>query len=266
MPLLEEYEQFQNVSPALQWAIFIVGCLIVAVAVVAIGVSVWLSINYIKYNRIRNSCGLTGGEVARRILDENGLQHINVSTFGSFLFGNSYSHYFHKVRIRRLTKNQKSLTSLAIAAEKSTLAVMDEEGDRDMRQRVALTPFIYFGPFAFIPLLILGIALDFIFFGFTGVLSVGSAFVGIVLYIISFVLSIKVLKTEQKAQLRACEILKQKGLATDEEIAQMQDLFHLYNIQYILDIVISFLEMVMKVLEIASDSQISSNSISHHAE
>jgi len=255
MPLLEGYEEFQNVSPALQWAIFIVGCLILVAAVIATGVSIWLWTKYVKFNRMKNSCGLSGGEVARKVLDENGLKNINVSTWGSLIFGNSYSHYFHKVRIRRLTKNQKSLTSMAIGAEKSALAIMDKEGDKDMRQRVALTPFIYFGPFAFIPLLVLGIVLDIIFFNFNGAVTIGSAVVGIVLYVISFVLSIKVLKTEVKAQKRACEILKANGMATDAEIANMQELFHLYNIQYVIDIIIALLQMIMKALEIAAKFQ-----------
>ena len=255
MPLLENLEAFKNVSPTLQWVIFIIGCLIAVVALFAAGVSIWLMIKYIRFNRMKNSSGLTGGEIARKILDQNGLQDIPVSTFGSLFFGNSYSHYFHKVRIRRFTKNQKSLTSLAIGAEKATFAVLDKEGDPDMRQRVALTPFIYLGPFAFIPLLVLGILIDIIVFGFTGIATVGSALVGLLLYLFSFLLSVKVLKTEKKAQTRACQALLDQGLATQEEVGLMQELFNLYNLQYIVDIIIAFLEMILKALEITSQLQ-----------
>ena len=255
MEFFNNIEEFKNVSPALQWAIFIVACLIVLVAIVATIVSIWLFVRYIKFNRKKNSSGLTGGEVARDILDSNGLQDIKVSTWGSLLFGNSYSHYFHKVRLRRLTKNKKSITSLAMGAEKSALAILDKEGDPDMKHRVALTPFIYFGPFAFIPLLVLGIIIDILVFGFTGVATIGSAAVGLILYIISFVLSIKVIKTEIKAQKRACEILLASGMATQEEVDMMQELFKLYNIQYIIDLIIAFLQMILKVLEIIAKMQ-----------
>ena len=34
MPLFNDIEGFKNVDPALQWAIFIVGCLIIIVALV----------------------------------------------------------------------------------------------------------------------------------------------------------------------------------------------------------------------------------------
>ena len=155
-PLMDQFEGFENVSPAILWAMFIVMCLIVVVAIVAIFVSIYLAIKYVVYNRRMNSKGITGNEAAREILDNHDLKHIKVSTFGSFLFGNSYSHYFKKVRIRRLTNKKPSITSLAIGAEKASLAILDKEGDPDMKTRIALTPLIYFGPIAFIPLVVIG--------------------------------------------------------------------------------------------------------------
>lgn len=260
MPLLENFEEFQNVSPALQWAIFIVGCLIVLVAAVSVVISIWLAIKYVVYNRRINSANLSGGEAARKILDDNGLKHIKVSVVGSLLFGNSYSHYFKKVRIRRLTNKKASITSLAIGAEKSALAILDKEGDKDMKTRIALTPLIYFGPFAFIPLLAIGIAVDIIVFNFSGVATTIAAALGLGIYVISFVLSIKTLKTEKKAQERACDILKREEMATDEEIEMMRELYKLYNIQYINDIVLEFLQMILKTLEFVAKLQNNSGS------
>lgn len=260
MPLLENFEEFQNVSPALQWAIFIVGCLIVLVAAVSVTISIWLAIKYVVYNRRINSANLSGGEAARKILDDNGLKHIKVSVVGSLLFGNSYSHYFKKVRIRRLTNKKPSITSLAIGAEKSALAILDKEGDKDMKTRIALTPLIYFGPFAFIPLLAIGIAVDIIVFNFSGVATTIAAALGLGIYVISFVLSIKTLKTEKKAQERACDILKREEMATDEEIDMMRELYKLYNIQYINDIVMEFLQMILKALEFVAKIQNNSGS------
>ena len=76
MPLFENVEEFQNVSPALQWAIFIVGCLIAIVAIFSVVVSIWLAIKYVKYNRTENRAGINGEQTARKILDNNGLNHI----------------------------------------------------------------------------------------------------------------------------------------------------------------------------------------------
>lgn len=255
MPLLENLEEFKNVSTAIQWAIFIVGCLIAVVAVIAGIISIWLFIKYIKFNRKENSANLSGGEAARKILDQNCLQHINVSTFGSLLFGNSYSHYFKKVRLRRLTADKKSITSLAMGAEKSALAILDKEGDKDMKARVLLTPLMYFGPIAFIPIVAVGVAIDIFLMNFTGVASIIAAILGLGVYAISFVLSIKTLKTEIKAQNRACQILKQEKMATEEEIGMMQELFKVYNIQYINDIILEFLQLIMRALQLIAKAQ-----------
>ena len=260
MPLFDDVEGFNNVSSALQWAMFIVICLILIVAVVSVFVAIYLAIKYVRFNRRMNSKGITGADAAREILDKNGLQNIRVSVFGSFIFGNSYSHYFKKVRIRRRTTKKPSITSLAIGAQKASLAVLDKEGDPDMRKRVILTPIMYFGPLAFIPLVVIGVLIDIIVFNFTGVVTLIFAGLGLLFYVLSFVLSLMVLKTEVKAQKKAIEIMRNDGMANEEELGMMQDLYRLYNIQYVNDLIMEFLQMILKMLEFAARIQSSSSS------
>ncbi|MGG0588185.1 zinc metallopeptidase, partial [Priestia megaterium] len=40
---------------------------------------------YKKYSQVSNSSGMTGAEVARKILDENGLYNVHVEPVGGFL-------------------------------------------------------------------------------------------------------------------------------------------------------------------------------------
>ena len=63
------------------------------------------------------------------------------------------------------------------------------------------------------------------------------------------VLTVTNLKTEKKAQIRAREILVAQGLVTDKEAEYLDSLFHLYNIQYIIDIIIAVLEMIYYALK-----------------
>ena len=216
-----------DVNPVLAIAIAVVVGLIVIVGLVSIVISIWLSVKYVKFNRKQNSAGITGSDAARKILDHNGLQHIKVSVVGSVMFGNSYSHYFKKIRIRRLTNKKTSITSLAMGAQKSCLAILDKEADPDMRQRVRLIPIITFGPFAFIPLIIIGVLLDYLIFNASGVALFVCALIGILFYVLSFVLSLKVYKTEVKAQERAYVELQKEHMATSEEIELMKELFKL---------------------------------------
>ena len=233
-------------------ALAIVACLIALVGAFALVVSVWLAIKYVKFNRTQNSAGLTGQEIARRILDDNDLNHIAVKVTGSFMFGNSYSHYFKKVRLRRFTRHERSLTSLGMGAQKASLAILDKEGDKDIKKRIRLYPLITFGPFAFIPLIIIGALLDYFVFSQTGVITLVLGGIGLLFYAYAIVLSVVTLKTEKKAQEKAYAILKEKNLVTEEELVSLKELFHLYNVQYINDIIIASLELLYLVIEITS--------------
>lgn len=260
MPLFDNIEGFENVSPALQWAIFIVALLIALMAIFSGIVAIVLAIKYVVYNRTMNKAGINGEQAARRILDAHGLQRIKVSVMGSLFFGNSYSHYFKKVRLRRLTVKKNSISSLAMGAQKAALAVLDKEGDKDMKTRIILTPIMCFGPFAFVPLIIIGVILDIIFFQFSGVVTMIATGLGLGFYILSFVLSLMVLKTEVKAQARALEILEQENLATPEEREMMKKLFKLYNIEYVNDLIIAFLQIILRILLLIAKVQNNSSS------
>ena len=237
---------------ALEIALMVVGLLIFLVGIYASIVSIYLTIKYFKYNRRPNSAGLTGMEIARSILDAHGLQHIKVKRTGSLLFGNSYSHYFKKVRLRGLIRHETSLTSIGMGAQKAALAILDKEGDPDMKKRVRLVPFVTFGPFAFIPLIFVGVALDFLVFdGASGTCTLVLGALGLLFYVYSIILSVSTLKTEKKAQARAYEILERDYSIIDDELVALKELFHLYNIQYVNDIILSSLELLYNILQIA---------------
>ena len=236
---------------ALEIALIVVGVLIAIVGIGAGVTSIWLVVKYYRFNRKENSLGLTGMQIARRILDDNGLKHIAVKRTGSLLFGNSYSHYFKKVRLRGFIRHETSLTSIGMGAQKAALAILDKEGDPDMRKRVRLVPLITFGPFAFIPMLFVGVLLDMLVFSGSGVCTLVLGAIGLLFYVYAVVLSVLTLKTEKKAQERAYDILEKDYHITSEELSALKELFHLYNIQYINDIIISSLELLYTLLEIA---------------
>lgn len=250
-----------GVSDAVILALVIVGGLLIIASIVALAISIYLAISYVKYNRKQNSAGKTGEQIARKILDDNDLKNIRVSKNGSILFGNSYSHYFKKVRLRRLTWKKQSITSLAMAAQKSSLAVLDKEKDPDMKKLVRLTPFIYFGPLAFIPMVIIGALIDlYVIKGSNATCLIVLTALGLAFYVVSFVMSLLVLKTEKKAQQRAYEIMREEGLATEEELESCKKLFRLYNIEYVNNMVIALLELVYRVLQVIAYVQNSSSS------
>ena len=236
------------------WPIVIVAGLIVIVAVISLFVSIWLGICYFKFNRKANSLGKNGQDIARSVLDKNGLEKIAVKCSGSFLFGNSYSHYFKKVRLRRLTWKKSSVSSLAMAYQKSYLAVLDKENDPDMKKRIVMTPLIYFGPLAFVPFVLIGLVIDIIFLKSGSlVFTLVGAGLGLAFFVLAFVMSLLVLKTEVKAQQKALEAMKGDGVS-DSDIADCKKLFRLYNIEYVNDMIMALLELVLRILQILSSA------------
>lgn len=256
---LEDVTGLEGASAAVLIAMFLVVVLLLIAALVSIGISIFLTVAYVKYNRKPNSAEKTGEEIAREVLDKNDLGHIKVSKFGSFLFGNSYSHFFKKVRLRRLTWQKQSVTSMAMATEKSALAILDKNGDKDMKKRIMLTPIIYFGPWAFVPLVLVGILLDVFIFNMSGVCSLIFIILGLLFYVASFVLSIMILKTEKHAQQMALQIMQDEGLATQEEIEMCAKLYKLYNIEYVNDMIIALLELIYRILQLIASIQSNSN-------
>ena len=138
-----------------------------------------------------------------------------------------------------------------MGAQKACLAILDKEGDPDMKKQVRLYPIITFGPFAFIPLVLMGVLLDYFVFNQSGLCTYVLGGLGLLFYVYSIVLSVLTLNTEKKAQQRAYTYLQAKNMATAEELADLKELFHLYNVQYINDIILACLELLYTILQIA---------------
>jgi Zn-dependent membrane protease YugP len=138
-----------------------------------------------------------------------------------------------------------------MGAQKAALAILDKEGDADMKKRIRLVPLITFGPFAFFPLLVIGALLDVFVFSGSGVCTLVFGAIGLLFFVYAIVLSVLTLKTEKKAQDKAYDILERDYHITPDELSALKELFHLYNIQYVNDIILSSLELLYTILEIA---------------
>lgn len=248
---MEDLNLEMTLGAGLEIALVVVGLLIGVIGLVSLVISGWLAVKYTKFNPIENSVHMTGEEVARKVLDDNGLEKIKVSVTGSIMFGNSYSHYFKKVRLRRMTRHKTSLVALGMGAQKACLAVLAKEKDPDMKKQIRLYPMITFGPFAFIPLILVGAVLDYFVFSQSGACVYVLGGLGLLFYVYAIVLSVLTLRTEKKAQERAYIYLQEKSMATSAELEDLRELFRLYNIQYINDIILASLELLYTILEIA---------------
>ena len=92
-----------------------VGVLLGIAIIAAFIAQIVIVIGYWRGNRTNNSLGLSGGEYARKLLDQNGMPDVQVKKCGiirTILFGNHYSITKRTVYLRMRTINKPGLTAV----------------------------------------------------------------------------------------------------------------------------------------------------------
>jgi Zn-dependent membrane protease YugP len=111
--------------------------------------------NYAKFSKYRNIIGLTGREVARKILDTNGLYNIDIEA----VQGQMTDHYDPKKGVVRLSEgvyNNSSVSAMAIAAHEVGHALQHAQGYKPLKIRHSIFPLARLGSNAAFPLFLLG--------------------------------------------------------------------------------------------------------------
>lgn len=110
------------------------------------------------WSKVRSQSGRTGAEVARAILDRNGLQNVEVLATP----GELSDHYDPRKRTVNLSDSvfgSNSVAAVAVAAHEVGHAIQHQKAYAPLAIRSALFPVAAFGSAAFMPLFIIGIVL-----------------------------------------------------------------------------------------------------------
>lgn len=128
-----------------------------------------------RYSSEHNQHGYTAKEVARKILDDNGLQNISIE----YISGELTDHYDPSANVIRLSESVYSSTSVAaigVAAHEVGHAIQHAKGYAPIKIRQAIIPVTRIGSSLAVPLVLLGMlfsALDWLIpvgiFLYTGV-------------------------------------------------------------------------------------------------
>lgn len=124
-------------SYALEYLLLIIGFLITLIAQIKVTSS------YSKYKQIENKKRISGFEVARKILDNFGLEDIHVVEVN----GNLTDHYDPSNKVVRLSTDVfhgESIASLAVAAHECWHALQDKDNYNYMIIRSKLVPVVNF--------------------------------------------------------------------------------------------------------------------------
>jgi len=165
---------------------------------------------YKKYSQIRSVSGLTGADVARQILNLQGLSDVEVEA----VKGELTDHYDPRVRKVRLSEgiyNSGSLAALGIAAHEAGHATQHSNGYAPLKLRHALLMPANLGSNLAFPIFIVG----FIFSSFEVLMDVG-----IILFVAALAFQLITLPVEFDASRRAMVTLRSTGILDNSEADQ----------------------------------------------
>ena len=94
-----------------------------------------------KFSKVRSYLGLSGAEIARRVLDTNGLNNVSIEEVSGFLS----DHYDPRKKVLRLSPNvyrSNSLAAAGVAAHEAGHAIQDQEGYWFLKVRSVMVPAV----------------------------------------------------------------------------------------------------------------------------
>lgn len=180
-----------------------------------------VSSTYNKYLKKRNSSGLTGLEVARRILDKNGLNSVKV-TMASGILSDHYNPNTKTVNLSQAVYQGDSITALAVASHECGHAIQDKNGYSFLRIRSFLVPLVNFSSSAGYFAILIGI--------FASIFEL--IMIGIFLECVILAFELITLPVEFNASKRALEHLEQ-GFLTNSENADARKVLRAAAFTYV---------------------------------
>lgn len=193
--------------------------------------------NYAKYSKIRNSRSLTGAEVARIILDRNGLSDVTIRRIN----GTLTDHYDPRDKSLSLSQNVydgESIASAAVAAHEVGHAIQDKESYRPLVLRQTLAPAAQIGSNFAITLVILGMFVSEILIN-----------VGIAMFIVAVLFTIITLPVEVDASRRA-KLQLADDIMTEQELDGARDVLSAAALTYLASM-ITAIGNLLRILSIA---------------
>ena len=167
---------------------------------------------YARYSKVRASAGITGAEMARTIMNRNGIQDVAIEGVEGML-SDHYDPRTRKVCLSDPIGRGASISSIAVAAHEVGHAMQHAQGYAPLALRSAMAPVVGFASMAAMPLFMIGL-----FFRIPGV-SGWLMDLGILFFAGAVVFHLVTLPVEFDASKRALVQLTQHGAIAPEEVS-----------------------------------------------
>lgn len=220
--------QFENILTII--------CMITSIVIVLYA-QIKINSTYAKYKKISSNKKMSGSEVARTILDANGLNNVYVvATKGTLT-----DHYDPKRKVVRLSSeiyDGDSIAAISVAAHECGHAIQDKENYSFMKIRSILVPIVnlisYLGYFGIIVGLLAGIS--------------GYLLIGIITLLATIIFQLVTLPVEFDASKRAREQLEKLQLINVDEQNGVKSVLSSAAFTYVASLLSTLLNLLRLIL------------------
>ena len=177
---------------------------------------------YSKYSQVRNSRGLTGEQVARQILDQNGLEHVRITHVN----GQLTDHYDPRKQTVSLSSgvyDSTSVSAASIAAHEVGHAIQHAKGYVPLKIRSAIAPIVAVSSNFVWILIMFGFVFD----------NPNLINLGVIFFAGAVVFQLVTLPVEFDASNRAIKQLRQYNLVNDAEISGSKSVLSAAALTYV---------------------------------
>ena len=190
-----------------------------------------------KYSRKNNARGLTGAEIARQILDANGLYNVRIE----HISGSLTDHFSPNENVVRLSDDvygKSTIASAGVAAHEVGHAIQHSVGYAPIKIRNAIIPVCNIGSTLGLPLAILGYILS-----FEPLITIG-----LLLYALIAVFQLVTLPVEFNASHRALKVINETGVLDDDERAGARKVLSAAAMTYVASLLVSLANLLRFVI------------------
>lgn len=212
--------------------------LIIIGVIISLIASSRVKTTFARYQRERARCGLTGAEVAERLLHANGIYDVRIE----HVSGSLTDHYDPSRKVLRLSDTvygQSSISAVSVAAHEVGHCIQHANSYAPLTLRTTLVPIANIGSKLSWLFIIAGI-----FFGsFSWLINVG-----IILFCAAVLFQIVTLPVEYNASNRALAALSTNGILYDDEVAKGRKVLSAAALTYVAAAATAILQLLRLIL------------------
>ena len=194
--------------------------------------------NFEKFSKVHTQGGLTGCEVARKILSDAGITDVSIEHAPGNNLGDHYDPKNKVIRLSDEVYSSSSVAAAGIAAHECGHAIQHSKGYAPNAIRTACVPLAKLGSMAAVPLFFIGLLLS---VSFLQVL-------GIMFFSLTTLFYFATLPVEYNASSRAIKILGSSGILTSTEVSQTKQVLSAAALTYLAAALMSLLQLLRLII------------------